>query len=341
MKKALYLLFLISALIISSCSDNPVNNTIITATKGVYILSEGTMSPGSGKLSYYDSAKDTFHINILNQGSFGLFPDGIVSNSGYLYITEQGNYNSAGTIYKTDLNGTVLEQKQVGTNPYSLCYENGKFYITNGPAGNVSVLDGNMNFVKDIQAGVYPQEIVSASGRVYVCNTSVYGGPYDSTITVIDANSNEVLKTLRVDRDPSSLAITNDGKLIAGCPGIGGRIFIFDTFGYSLSDTLTSPYGFSKDISPDKLSKDVYFIGYAGDIIKLNLDTRVFTKFIEAPAGTSYIYGYAYDVVNSAHYVLDAKNFSTSGTFSIYNASGQLQKAFTAGVAPRRILIYK
>lgn len=341
MKNTLYLLVLISALIISSCSDNPVNNNVITATKGVYVLSEGTMTPGSGKLSYYDAAKDSFHLNVLNQGAFGLFPDGIVSHNGFLYITEQGNYNSAGTIYRTDLNGTILEQKQVGTNPYSLCFENERFYITNGPAGNVTVLDASLNYVKDIQAGVYPQEIVSASGRVYVCNTSVYGGPYDSTITVIDANSNEVLKTLRVDRDPSSLAVTSDGKLIAGCPGNAGRLFVFDTFVYALTDTLTSPYGFSKDISADKLSKDVYFVGYAGDIIKLNLETRVFTKFIEAPAGTSYIYGYAYDVVSSVHYVLDAKNFSTSGTFSVYNASGSIQKTFSTGAAPRRILIYK
>lgn len=341
MKKLFYLFILAAVSLMSSCSENPVNNNNVTVTKGVYVLSEGTMTPGSGKLSYYDTSNDTFHLNILNQGSFGLFPDGIIGSNENLYITEQGNYNSAGTIYKTDLNGKILEQKQVGTNPYSLCFENGKFYITNGPAGNVTVLDNNLNFVKDIKAGVYPQEIISSSGKIYVCNTSVYGGPYDSTITVIDANSNEAIRTLRVDRDPSSLAVTNDGKLIAGCPGGGGKLFIFDTFSYALTDTLTPPYGFSKDISVDKLSKDVYFIGSAGDIVRLNLDTRVFTKFIEASAGTSNIYGYAYDVINGAHYVLDAKNFSTSGTFSVYSASGLLQNTYTTGTAPRRILIYK
>lgn len=341
MKKPIILLILIISVFGLSCGDNSVTNNSVVTTKGVFILSEGSMTPGSAKLSYYDNEKDLFIPSIFNPVSLGLFPDGLIITDGSLYITEQGNYNSPGTIYKTDMNGKVLDSKPVGTNPYSLAYMSGKIYVTNGPAGSVSVLDSGLNTVKTITAGVYPQEITSYSGKVFVCNTSLYGGPYDSTITVIDANTDEVVKTLRVNRDPSSAAITNDGKLIAGCSGSDGKIFIFELLNFTITDTLTSPYGFSKDFSVDKLSKDVYFIGSSGDIVKLNLETRTFTKFIAAQSGSSFIYGYAYDYVNTSHYLLDAKNFTTSGTFSIYSASGVLQKSFATGIVPRRMAIYK
>ncbi|MDD5361538.1 MAG: hypothetical protein PHN88_05360 [Ignavibacteria bacterium] len=341
MKKIFFFLFLIYSFIAFSCSDDVVNNNIITTTKGVFILSEGSMTPGSAKLSYYNSVKDSFYVSIFNPSSFGLFPDGIIKVNDNLYITEQGNYNSPGKIYKTDMNGTIIDQKTIGLNPFSLCNANNKFYVTNGPSGNVSVLNSNLDEVTTIAAGVYPQEIFSFSGKVYVCNTSLYGGPNDSTISVIDANSDAIIKTLKIDRDPSSIAYTNDNKLIAGCPGANGKLFFFETMNYSLSDTLSSPYGFSKDLSVDKLSNNVYFIGYAGDIIKLNLDTKTFTKFISLPASSSYIYGYCFDYLSSQHYLLDAKNFTGNGSFSIYSNSGVKIKSFNTGAAPRRLLIYK
>ncbi|MCE1164405.1 MAG: hypothetical protein LWX07_03270 [Bacteroidetes bacterium] len=341
MKKLFYLIVLVAAVTLFSCGDISVSNNTVVTTKGVFVLSEGTMTPGSAKLSFYDNTKDIMYNGIFNPSNLGLFPDGIINVNDNLYITEQGNYNSPGTIYKTDMNGKVLDSKSVGTNPYSLCYSNGKIYVTSGPASSVSVLDSGMNTVKTITVGVYPQEIASYSGKVFVCNTSVYGGPYDSTISVIDANSDEVVKTLRVKPDPSSIAVTNDGKLITGCTGTDGKLFMFELTNYTLTDTLTSPYGFSGNLSVDKLSKDVYFTGSSGDVIKLNLDTKTFTKIIPAPTGTSYIYGYAYDYINMVHYVLDAKNFITAGTFNIYSAQGIFKKSFSAGIAPRRIVIYK
>jgi YVTN family beta-propeller protein len=341
MKKIYFLLFLVYSFIAFSCSDDVVNNNVITTTKGVFIMSEGSMTPGSAKLSYYNSVKDSFYVNIFNPSSFGLFPDGLIKANDNLYITEQGNYNSPGKIYKTDMNGTIIDQKAVGLNPFSLCNANNKFYVTNGPAGNVSVLNSSLDAVTTIATGVYPQEITAFAGKVYVCNTSLYGGPYDSTISVIDANSDAIIKTLKTDRDPSSIAFTNDNKLIAGCPGANGKLFIFETMTYTLADTISSPYGFSKDLSVDKLSNNIYFIGYAGDIIKLNLDTRTFSKFIPLPSASSYIYGYSYDYLSSQHYLLDAKNFTGNGIFYIYSSSGTLVKNFNTGVAPRRLLIYK
>jgi YVTN family beta-propeller protein len=240
------------------------------------------------------------------------------------------------------MNGTVVLQKSVGTNPYSLCTANNKLYITNGPTSKVSVVEVNsLNTIKEINVGVYPQEIISYNNKVFVCNTSIYGGASDSTISIIDANSDEVTKVLRVDKDPSGLVITNDGRLLVSSNGSFGKIYVFEAITYNLVDSLFSPYGFSKDFSIDKLSNNVYFIGANSDVVKLNLDTRTFSKLISKPNPQSFIYGYIYDYVSQKHYLADAGDFVSVGNLLVYSASGTPTKTLVTGVAPRRIIVNK
>ncbi len=343
MKNLIYLLSVFVALVFYSCSENnPLVPPVISTSEGVFILSEGGMTPGSSKLSYYNSNKDSFYVNVFNPTTLGLFPDGMIKYNNNLYITEQGNFYAAGRIYKTDMNGTVVSQNSVGTNPYSLCTANNKLYITNGPTSKVSVVEVNsLNTIKEINVGVYPQEIISYNNKVFVCNTSTYGGASDSTVSIIDANSDEVTKILRVDKDPSGLAITNDGRLLVSSNSTGGKIYVFEATTYNLIDSLFSPYGFSKDFSIDKLSNVVYFIGINSDIVKLNLDTRAFTKFISKPSTQSFIYGYVYDYVSQKHYLADAGDFASVGNLLVYSAGGTSLKSLNTGVAPRRIIVNK
>lgn len=343
MKYLIYLLSVLAAINIYSCSENnPLVPTVISTSEGVFVLSEGGMTPGSSKLSYYNSNKDSFYVNVFNPTNLGLFPDGMIKYNDNLYITEQGNFYASGKIYKTDMNGTVVSQNSVGTNPYSLCTANNKLYITNGPTSKVSVVElHSLNTIKEINVGVYPQEIISYNNKVFVCNTSTYGGASDSTVSIIDANSDEVTKILRVDKDPSGLAVTNDGRLLVSSNSANGKIYVFEATTYNLTDSLFSPYGFSKDFSVDKLSNIVYFIGVNSDIIKLNLDTRVFSKFISKPSTQSFIYGYIYDYVSQKHYLADAGDFVSAGTLLVYNASGTISKSLITGFAPRRIIVNK
>jgi len=341
MKNLIYLLSVLIAVTFYSCGDNnPLIPPLVTTSEGVFVLSEGGVTPGSSKLSYYNSVKDTFYVNIFNPTTLGLFPDGLINYNSNLFITEQGNYLAAGKIYKTDLNGTVVAQNSVGTNPYSLCSSNNKLYVTNGPTSKISVVDQNsLGTVKEITAGVYPQEIISYNNKVFVCNTGTFGGAQDSTVTVIDASTDAVIKTLTVSKDPSGMVITNDGKLLVASTDPSGKIYVFETTNFNLVDTLISPFGFSKDFSIDKLSGNVYFIGINSDIVKLNLETKVFTKFISKPDPESFIYGYVYDYKGLKHYLADARNFASNGNLLVYDANGTLTKSMSTGVAPRRIVV--
>lgn len=321
---------------------NPIVPINIATTKGAYILSEGGGSPGSSTLSLYSVVKDSFYLNIFSGGTLGSFPDGLMLYNNSLFVTEQGSFGGAGKIHKLDTTGVVQQSSSpFGTNPYSFSILNSKVYVTNGPSSSVSVLDlGNFSLIKTITVGVYPQEIISLGGKVFVCNTSVFGGTRDSTVSVIDPLLDSVIAKITVRKDPSSLAITNDGKLLIGCPGTSGYIYKVDPVSLAKLDSIVNLVdGFSKDMSLNSLAGDVFYISNNNNISKVNLSTKLSSTVItNTNPANSFFYGYAYDEINSKHYVLDARNFVLSGHLYIYNSSGVSEKDFITGVAPRRVI---
>jgi YVTN family beta-propeller protein len=260
----------------------------------------------------------------------------------YLYITEQGSYGGSGKIHKADTTGNILLSVDAGTNPYSIAIANNKIYITNGPAGNVSVhkLD-DLSFIKNITVGAYPQEILAYNNKVYVANTSIYMGAQDSTISVIDADKDTVITKIIVRKDPSSLAISNDGYLLAGCPGDGdnGKIYRINAVTDTIKDTINIPvYGFGKDLAVDKKSNDLYFISYINNIVKYSANDKAVINIVSSVYPENYFYGYNYESESGKHYILDAKTFTVSGSLSICNNNGTNAETYTTGIAPRRVI---
>lgn len=350
-KLFIHLFFVFNIVYLSGCNRDEVINPpiIISASEGAYVLSEGGFAAGSSKLSFYNLTLDSFFVSIFNPSTLGLFPDGLIINNNNLYITEQGNAGAAGKIYKTDTNGTIISSSAVGTNPYSLTIANNKIYITNGPGNNVAVVDkNNLSTILTIRVGIFPQEILSIGNKVFVCNTNLFVGTTDSTVSVIDATTDLVVATIIVRKTPSSLAVTNDGKLLVGCPGdaLTGIIYKIDPGNYSKLDSFVIntgfAVGFDKDMAVNKNSNDIYFISYSNNIVKLDLTTKSHSVFISNPnTASDFFYGYNYDSKNKIHYIADAKNFMVNGSLNIYDSNGNSLNTFTTGKFPRRILIKK
>jgi YVTN family beta-propeller protein len=169
------------------------SNQSFSQNTKAYILSEGS-GPNSSKLSSYTYSGNSFTLNIFSPGNLGLYPDGIIKHNSNLFILEQGGFGGQGKIYKLDSNGTVLSSQAFGTNPYSDAIANNKIYATNGPASKVTVLNmSNFSTIKEITVGAYPQEILGYQNKVYVCNTSLFGGAHDSSVSVINAITDSVI----------------------------------------------------------------------------------------------------------------------------------------------------
>jgi YVTN family beta-propeller protein len=314
----------------------------VNTSEGAYVLSEGLI-PGSGILSFYNVTVDSFYNNIMNAPL--IYPDGLFISGNDLFVVEQGNFGSSGNIFLCDTNGNINNSASAGTNPYSLTIANNKIYLTNGPAGSVSVLNKvDFSFVTNISVGLYPQEKISIGNKIFVCNTGLFAGPKDSTVSVIDALTDQVIFTIRVRYDPSSLEITNDGKLLVSCPGPGinpqGIIYKIDPDNYNKLDSFIISDGVDKDLSVDNESNFVYFISGNNNIVRLDLVSKANGMFIpnSNPASVFY-YGYKYASKNRKHYLADASSFVVNGKLLVYNGSGNLEKSFTTGLAPRRIAL--
>ena len=348
-KKLISIIFLVLTIYISGCnredivSSNNINPTVTNSKVGLYILSEGSMSvTGSAKLSFHD-LDSTIYENIFKPGTLGNAPDGMIYDGKNILITEQGNYNSAGKIYRLDTGGTVLNSQIAGINPYSLCVSNNKIYVTNGPANNVSVLDySSLATIKTINAGIFPQEILSYNNRVFVCNTSNWGGPYDSTIYVIDAVTDSVVNKIQLRREPTSIALSNKNKILVGCSGSTGYVFTIDPNSFAILDStsLETIGGFGRDISIDKNSDNIYFITNLNNIGRLNLSTKDKEVEIYNPNTTNtYFYGYLFDSKRKKHYIADARTFTSSGVILVYSYDNVLMELFYTGYAPRRLML--
>jgi hypothetical protein len=332
MKNTLLLILVIFT--IRLCAQQPAK---------AYVLSEGGFQTGTSKLGLLNLTDNSFSANIFSPGQLGPYPDGLLIYNNYLYIVEQGNYGASGKIYKLDTNGTVLNSASVGTNPYSLAISNGKIYITNGATSKVSVLNlSDFSAVTEISVGVYPQEIVACKNKIFVANTSLYGGASDSTVSVIDPLQDKVVATLTVRKDPSSLAVSNDGYLLIGCPGDAAysRIYKVDPVTYAISNSYTIPdYGFGKEIAVDKSGNDIYFIANSNDVVKYTMTTGSAKVIVPSVFPANSYYGYTFDPVSHTHYVLDAKSYTVNGALAIYDSTGQVKQTFTTGIAPRRIVL--
>jgi YVTN family beta-propeller protein len=343
MKKVYYPAFIaLICYLLTGCDRDeitgPGSNFNFGSDVGVYVLAEGS-SASTSELAFYSSTRDSFFADIYS-GDL-LFPNGLIYSSQNLYLTQQGNFGSEGKVHILNRDGVEQSSVPAGINPYSLAEANGKLYITNGPSSRVTVVNkGNLSAVTSIPVGSYPQEVTAIGNKVFVCNMSTFGGAPDSTVSVIDASTDAVVATITVKKDPSSLAVTNDNKLLIGCPTVP-YIYIVDPATNMKTDSFALTNGFTKDISVDRNSNDIYFIGGAFgnyNISKLNLVSRV--QSIVIPASSLIYYGMNYDSQASRIYVAALQDFSSSGRLQIYSNAGSLIKTITTtGVAPRRIVL--
>jgi YVTN family beta-propeller protein len=313
------------------------------ANPHIYILSEGGFSTGTSRLDRYETSSQTYHSNVFQNGSLGLYPDGLLVHGETLYITEQGGFGGTGTIYLADTLGVVQAAADAGINPYMLALHSDKLYITNGPAGLVTVLNAaDLSPVTGIGVGVFPQEIVAHGDYVYVANNSLWGGDNDYTVSVIDPATDQVINSVYVGLNPSAIAPLPDGSVLVGVPWTdsGGKIYRIEPGSFAKTDSFaTTDVGFDRDIFVDPDSDHIYFLDAQNGISVLDYATGEISKHFQ-PQGTIYAYGYFYDPLSNRHYIADAKDFAQAGEWRVYDDTGAFLFSHNTAIAPKRMAIY-
>lgn len=159
----------------------------------------------------------------------GVNPTGmaITRDSSTAYMANLNNYGVAGQYSVSVLN---LKNNSVETiihdpsfsEPYNIALnaEETKAYVTNSNSTTVSVIDTKTNKVTKVIKGFDGPDGIVINHETNLAYITNYGGPNGvksdngRTVSVVDLNTNKIVKTITVGYGPVSLAISPDNKFI-------------------------------------------------------------------------------------------------------------------------------
>lgn len=339
MKKIKFIFALVSlaVLILSGCKKSESISSEIPTLKGVYVLNEGNFGRNNSTLTYYipDSNvvyEDVFYrVNGRELGDTGndIVISGnkvyiVVNNSDKIEIIESKTHKSLGTI--------LIPQ----ASPYKIALLGDKGYITNLYRGAVTVIDLTTNSIlKDtIKVGDNPTGIFAINGKIYVANS---GFGYGKNVSIIDAKTNKVVKTITLWDGPDAFALDQMNRLWVLCYGsygdwqnpnddTDGKLYAIDINTDAVVDSILIGG------HPSRLAifEDYAYTIKNGNIVRINLKTKDKNEnFIQGN-----FYSIGIDALNKLLYCADAKDYVQKGEIYIYDLSGKFVKKFQAGVIP-------
>lgn len=349
MKKKINFAFaLLLAIIFTSCSEddnNPVNTGFL---HGIYIINEGNFGSNNGSISYFDvdSGKITNNlfekINGRSPGdvvqSFGIAGDKgfiVVNNSQKVEVVDLESFTSIGII--------------AGTNypRYFRMVSDNKGYLTNGSFdGTVFVVDlTSLEITKQISVGKGPENLILYDGIVYIANSG--GWSTDSTVSVIDPETDILFETIIAGDNPVDLVADRNGDIWVLCKGkvvydqnwmvveeTSSEIVVISRQEYSVlkSFEIGEKGDFFNPVHLDvgQNGEYIYYLEVDG-IYKINMDDA---QVPDSPFVSGIFYGFNINPVTGKIYGFKSNGFLSNGQMFRYSQTGELLDSMEVGIGP-------
>ncbi len=331
---------------------------------GLYILNEGNMGANRCTLDYLDlSGTDStihYYRNIYAERNPSTVKElGDVGNDIGIYGSKLWIVvNCSNKVEVCEARSTRrLGQVNIDNCRY-LAFDGGFAYVSsyagpvqvaeNCPLGRVYKVDTlTMQKVDSVVVGYQPEEMAIVDGKLYVANSGGYRVPlYDNRIMVIDLATFQVIKEIEVDVNLHRLLADSHGQLWVSTRG---NYFDVSPALYCLKDDkvvarLEIPIS-SMTIVGDSL----YYIGttfsyvdggYKKDfgIVDVALQRCSVAVTFEAPEikNITLPYGIIVNPHDRDFYILDAKNYVSSGEMLHFDADGNFLWRVSTGDIPSR-----
>ena len=344
--------------------DTGVPSVEETHFDGLYILNEGNMGANRCTLDYLDlSGTDStihYYRNIYAERNPSTVKElGDVGNDIGIYGSKLWIVvNCSNKVEVCEARSTRrLGQVNIDNCRY-LAFDGGFAYVSsyagpvqvaeNCPLGRVYKVDTlTMQKVDSVIVGYQPEEMAIVDGKLYVANSGGYRVPlYDNRIMVIDLATFQVIKEIEVDVNLHRLLADSHGQLWVSTRG---NYFDVSPALYCLRDDkvvarLEIPIS-SMTIVGDSL----YYIGttfsyvdggYKKDfgIVDVALQRCSVAVTFEAPEikNITLPYGIIVNPHDRDFYILDAKNYVSSGELLHFDADGHFLWRVSTGDIPSR-----
>ena len=344
--------------------DTGVPSAEETHFDGLYILNEGNMGANRCTLDYLDlSGTDStihYYRNIYAERNPSTVKElGDVGNDIGIYGSKLWIVvNCSNKVEVCEARSTRrLGQVNIDNCRY-LAFDGGFAYVSsyagpvqvaeNSPLGRVYKVDTlTLQKVDSVVVGYQPEEMAIVNGKLYVANSGGYRVPiYDNRIMVIDLATFQVIKEIEVDVNLHRLLADSHGQLWVSTRG---NYYDVAPALYCLKDDkvvarLEVPIS-SMTIVGDSL----YYIGttfsyadggYRKDfgIVDVALQRCSVAVLFEAPEikNITLPYGIIVNPQDRDFYILDAKNYVSSGELLHFDADGRFLWRVSTGDIPSR-----
>lgn len=309
---------------------------------GAFVINEGNFLEGDASISFYDYTTAETQLNVF-EGINGLSL-GDVAQSGYAYDTllfvVVNNSNKVEVIQRYTMESLYTIEAAL---PRYMTVSGGKGYLTEWvsftEAGRLSIVDlvsGDID--ASITVGFGAEDVEVISNRAYVSNS------FESTISVIDLTTNEVVETITLPSpSPAQMEIDINGDLWVACkggfdanfaPANNGALYKID-----LGDnTVISSIDFNANVSGKlafNLVKDQVYFYVGNSVFERNVNsTSTSTESLITNDDFTSLYGIGVNPDTGEIYLADSKSFTEDGEVYRYSSSGTFLSSFTVGRGP-------
>lgn len=341
-------------LVMAGCSnDQDMDPADSGYRHGIFITNEGAMGNSNGSITYIDpdSLNVTQHLfdavngrplgdvvqSFTIAGSKGFI---VVNNSQKVEVVEMESFKSIGTI-----NG--LEYPR-----FLVAADSTKGYLSDGNfGGRIYVIDLQQIRITDtIPCGSGPENMVITDDRLIVCNSGGFGN--DSTLTVIDIQTDQVISTWQTWHNPVNLALDKSGRLWVLCKGkvewnldwtikseTPSKILIMDPKNGSILDSAiigaVGDFFWPVHVGISGDGSTVYFIESDG-LYSMDVYGQTPVPGMLIPGN---FYGFGINPDSGEILVLVSPSFTTSGWLVRYTPAGLYLDQFGVGIGPNQVII--